>query len=206
MTSITETLCAIERRAERAIVQELRLMAKEILAMRTQLTLQDRAHADALLLKLSHLESCQQVAPAAPSASPLIRAPEGLGCPLLALETLEPLQPSTYLIHLYHPDVGDLECVELTESLATAIQLAHQRWREQPRDVSQVTRDNGTGRLSLLTSDGLVLVSILPCEPRTPEVEACIADACSSLALGDVAALRRLFVAPVQARPRPQAA
>lgn len=43
MTSITDTLCAIERRAERAIVQELRLMIQEILAMRTQLTLDERA-------------------------------------------------------------------------------------------------------------------------------------------------------------------
>ena len=54
MTAITDTLCAIERHAEHAIVQELRLMTQEILTMRTQLTLEDRAHADALLLKLSH--------------------------------------------------------------------------------------------------------------------------------------------------------
>ena len=58
MTAITETLCAIERRAERAIVQELRLMIQEILAMRSHLSLDERAYADALLLKLSHLESC----------------------------------------------------------------------------------------------------------------------------------------------------
>ena len=53
MASATETLRAIEARAERAIVQELRLMAQEIVGLRAQLALDDCAHADALLLKLS---------------------------------------------------------------------------------------------------------------------------------------------------------
>lgn len=206
MTSITDTLCAIERRAERAIVQELRLMTQEILSMRAHLTLEDRAHADALLLKLTHLESCQQVEPAAPPALPRGVTSAGTGFPLLALDSLEPLQPSAYLVHLYGHDVGDLEHVELTESLTAAVQLARQRLDEQPRDVSQVSYDTGTGQLSFLASDGLVLVGILPREPRMPEVETCVADACASLALGDVTALRRLFVAPVQARPEPLAA
>lgn len=206
MTSITDTLCAIERRAERAIVQELRLMTQEILSMRAHLTLEDRAHADALLLKLSHLESCQQVEPAAPPALPRGLASAGTGFPSLALDSLEPLQPSAYLVHLYGHDVGDLERVELTESLTAAVQLARRRLDEQPRDVSQLTYDTGTGQLSFLASDGLVLVGILPCEPSMPEVEACVADACASLPLGDVTALRRLFVAPVQARPEPLAA
>ena len=101
MPSITETLCAIERRAERAIVQELRLVTQEILTMRTQLMLEDRAHADALLLKLSHLESCQRVEPVAPSAPPLCLAPTESRFPSLALDMLEPLQPSAYLVQIY---------------------------------------------------------------------------------------------------------
>ena len=206
MTSITDTLCAIERRAERAIVQELRLMTQEILAMRTQLTLEDRAHADALLLKLSQLESCQRVEPVVPSALPSCLASAGTRFPTLALDSLEPLQPSAYLVHFYGHEVGDLERVELTESLATAVQLARQHLDEQPRDVSQVMHDAGTGQLSFLAGDGLVLVGILPCEPSMPEVEASVADACASLALGDVTALRRLFVAAVRTQAEPLAA
>ena len=55
ITAVTaaDTLRAIEARAERAIVQELRLMAQEIVGLRAQLALDDCAHADALLLKLS---------------------------------------------------------------------------------------------------------------------------------------------------------
>ncbi|MDR3368833.1 hypothetical protein [Rhodoferax sp.] len=46
MTSIAETLRAIEARAERAIVQKLRLMTQDILTMRTVLVQEDRRHAD----------------------------------------------------------------------------------------------------------------------------------------------------------------
>lgn len=206
MTSMTDTLCAIERRAERAIVQELRLMTQEILTMRTHLTLEERAHADALLLKLSHLESCQQVDTAAPPTLPHGLASAGTAFPSLALDSLEPLQPSAYLVRLHGQDVGDLERVELTESLTAAVQLARQRLDEQPRGVSQLTYDIRTGQLSFLDSDGLVLAGILPCEPCIPQVEACVADACASLTTGDVTALRRLFVAPAQVQPEPLAA
>ncbi len=174
--------------------------------MRTQLTLEDRAHADALLLKLSHLESCQRVDTAAPPTAPHGPAPAGTGFPSLALDSLEPLQPSAYLVHLYGHDIGDLERVEFTESLTAAVQLARQRLDEQPRAVSHLTYDTGTGQLSFLAGDGLVLVGILPCEPCMSQVEACVQDACASLARGDVTALRRLFVASVQARPEPLAA
>lgn len=206
MTSITDTLCAIERRAERAIVQELRLMTQEILTMRTQLTLEDRAHADALLLKLSHLESCQRVEAVAPSSLPPCLAPAETRFPSLFLDSLESLQPGAYLVHFYGHEVGDLERVELTESLPAAVQLARQRLDEVPHDVSHVTHDTRTGELSFLAGDGLVLVGILPCEPSMPEIEAGVADACESLAVGDVTALQRLFVPPVQARPEPLAA
>jgi hypothetical protein len=56
MTSATETLRAIEARAERAIVQELRLMVQEVVGLRAHLALDDCAHADARLLKLGRLE------------------------------------------------------------------------------------------------------------------------------------------------------
>ena len=70
MASTAETLRAIEARAERAIVQELRLMVQEIVGLRTRLAPDDCAHADALLLKLGRLESDQVVAPASTSMWP----------------------------------------------------------------------------------------------------------------------------------------
>ena len=64
MASATETLRAIEARAERVIVQELRLMVQEIVGLRTQLALDDCAHNDAPLLKAGRLERDQVVSPA----------------------------------------------------------------------------------------------------------------------------------------------
>lgn len=193
MPNINEILCAIERRAERAIVQELRLMTQEILAMRTQLSLEHRAHADALLLKLDHLERCQQVDAAAPAATPRDRTPSAPGLPVLPLDTLTPLQPSHYLVHFYSHDVGDLERVVLTETLAAAAQLVHMHLSEQVRPILQLTYD-ASGKLAFLGSYDMVLASILPCEPSAPDVARSVAEACAALATGDPSELQRLFV------------
>ena len=48
-------LYAIERRAERAIVQELRILLDEVLVLRPALSMDDRAYADGLLMKLDRL-------------------------------------------------------------------------------------------------------------------------------------------------------
>ena len=61
MITITAILNAIEARAQRAIVQELRLMKKEVLQLRPSLSPEDQGHADALLLKLDRLLSDQVV-------------------------------------------------------------------------------------------------------------------------------------------------
>lgn len=61
MRITTEILNTLEVRAERAIVQELRLLKKEVLQRRSFLDPDDQRHADALLLKLDRLESCQTV-------------------------------------------------------------------------------------------------------------------------------------------------
>lgn len=200
MTTITETLCAIERRAERAIVLELRLMTQEILAMRTQLTLEDRTRADALLLKLDCLERCQRVDAVAPCAPAPAAAPAGPGLPVLSIEMLEPLQPSSYLIHFYSHDIGDLERVEFTEMLSAAAQLVRLHLAERSRPVTHVTH-RANGELRFLTEDEMVLASIRPCEPSTPDVEPTVADACAALTSGDLSALRHLFVATPVAHP-----
>ena len=48
-------LQVIERRAERAIVQELRILLDDVLALRPTLNFDDRVYADGLLLTLDRL-------------------------------------------------------------------------------------------------------------------------------------------------------
>lgn len=61
MITITAILDAIEDHANRAIVQELRIIKKEIEKLRPSLRPDDQEHADALLLKLDRLISDQVV-------------------------------------------------------------------------------------------------------------------------------------------------
>ena len=56
------TLHAIERRAEHAIVQELRILLDEVLALRPTLNIDDHAYADGLLMKLDRLIQEQMLA------------------------------------------------------------------------------------------------------------------------------------------------
>lgn len=60
-TDSVQTLHAIELRAERAIVQELRIMVGEVLALRPCLGIEDRTYADGLLMKLDRLILDQSV-------------------------------------------------------------------------------------------------------------------------------------------------
>jgi hypothetical protein len=61
MITISAILNAIEDHANRAIVQELRLIKKEVEKLRPSLYLDDQEHAEALLLKLDRLISDQVV-------------------------------------------------------------------------------------------------------------------------------------------------
>ena len=61
MTTAADTLRTIEMNAERAIVQELRIMIRDVLDLRPSLGLEDRNHADGLLLKLDRLAREQLV-------------------------------------------------------------------------------------------------------------------------------------------------
>lgn len=66
-------LYAIERRAERAIIQELRVLLDELLALRPALNMDDRAYADGLLMKLDRLIQDQihlpELEPSLPAAN-----------------------------------------------------------------------------------------------------------------------------------------
>lgn len=61
MITVTAILNAIEAHANRAIVQELRLIKKEVEKLRSSLCPDDQDQADALLLKLDRLISDQIV-------------------------------------------------------------------------------------------------------------------------------------------------
>lgn len=61
MITVTAILNAIEAHADRAIVQELRIIKKEVLQLRPSLNPDDQEHAGALLLKLDRLLSEQLV-------------------------------------------------------------------------------------------------------------------------------------------------
>lgn len=206
MSNITDFLCAIERRAERAIVQELRLMTQEILAMRTHLTLEHRAHADALLMKLDHLARCQQVEAAMPAAATTVATADGAAITSLQFDVIGPQPPSHFLVHFYSHEAGDLERVDLTETLAAAAQLVRQHLSERTRALWQVTHSTKSGALAFLTGEDMVLASIVPCEPSTPDVEPMLAEACTALVAGDCAPLRRLFVPATAPQAEPLAA
>jgi hypothetical protein len=102
MTSAAEILRALEARSERAIVQELRLMVKEVRAMHSSLTPEDRAHADALLLKLGRLEAEQRVAGVAADEATL-QQPDLASAPSLAVP------PSAFGVIVFHSEYDDVE-------------------------------------------------------------------------------------------------
>ena len=132
MFHISEILHGIERRAERAVVHELRLMTQEILSMRTHLSIDHRAHADALLLKLDHLERCQHIQVSGTTEEASAPPPADTATPGLPFDDLEALQPSHYLAHFYDHDAGDLDGVALTETLAAAVQLVREHLAQAP--------------------------------------------------------------------------
>jgi hypothetical protein len=194
MTSVTETLCAIERRAERAVVHELRLMTQEILAMRTHLSFEDRAHADALLLKLDHLERCQCVdalppgmlaGAELPTVPPHDVSPIAPGCP----------NPGAFLVHYYSHDIGELEQVRLASSLQAAVQLVKERVDAQALRIHRVRQRAADGEIAFLADDDVVLASVVPCEASAPDVSSGVAQACTLLQQrGDISLLHLLFV------------
>lgn len=200
MTSITDTLCAIERRAERALVQELRHMTQNILDLRSHLTLDERAHADALLLKLDHLERAQSVACIAPAVRSKV-SPQASDASPLRIVTLQPCGPSHFLVHFYSHDAGDLESVQLTDTLFAAAQLVREHLAKRHQHVVHLTQRASDGRLSFFTGDDLVLASVEPCEPRTPDIEPAVVEACTELACGNLGALQRLMQATTALEP-----
>lgn len=187
MTSAADTLRAIEARAERAIVQELRLMTQEILRMRTQLILEDRAHADALLLKLDHLEREQEVAPRAANEATAFLMP------LLRLDPLPMAEPKAYKASFYDHEYGDLEDVVTVDAFETGVQVVRDRLVPDVDHVIEATWANGHGLLTVSSSRGTVLARLEALDDAVPLALPPVLDACQALRSGDTSSITRLF-------------
>ncbi|MEO3714108.1 hypothetical protein [Roseateles flavus] len=187
MSTTSDALRSIEQRAERAIAQELRLMMKEILNMRTGLTLEDRAHADALLLKLDRLLDDQVVRPidASQQAAPALPSPD----------EWPQLPPGRYEVRFYSRDYGDLEDVATADTFVMALQLASEGHQAQPTDQSDAlwTRDRGV--LTVRSRLGTVLLHIEAVDLTPAVVQPHVARACQALEKGEPALIQQLFTA-----------
>ena len=182
-----ETLGAIEAGAERAIVQELRLMAQEILGMRTQLALEDRAHADSLLMKLEHQECAQTVAPADPSSMPTYLMST------LTLGMSEPSMPTVYRVSFYDREYGDLEDVVTLGSFEAGVQLVRDRLSADGYYLITATWANHQGEMTVSTPRQMVLARIEVADHRAPLVQPPVLKACNALQAGDTSSIAHLF-------------
>lgn len=187
MTCIADTLRAIEARAERAIVQELRLMTQDILAMRTALVLEERSYADALLLKLDRLAHDQTVAAATDHEAPALLMPS------LRFEETPSPEPMAYKVSFYDRACGDLEDIVTLDTLEASVQLVCDRLNTRPGCVIEADWTKGRGSLKVLTPTGMVLASIDEVQVAEVTVHPVIARACHALLSGDASRIRQLF-------------
>ena len=182
-----DTLRAIETRAERAIIQQLRLLVQEILGMRTHLALEDRAHADSLLMKLDHQERAQTVAPADPSSTPTYLMPT------LTLGMSEPSTPTAYRVSFYDREYGDLEDVVTLGSFEAGVQLVRDRLSADGHYLITATWANHQGEMTVSTPRLMVLARIELADGRAPRVQPPVLKACSALQAGDTSSIAHLF-------------
>lgn len=187
-----DLLRAIEARAERAIVQELRLMMQEILGLRTQLVLRDRAHADALLMKLDRLERDQTAAPANDAAPAFL-------APTLSITAYETRAPSAYRVSFYDREYGDLDDVVTVPTFESAVQLIRDRLPAASEPVVEVNWTRQQGDLSMRTPNGTVLARIDADWTHAPVVHPDVHAACLALRGGDASAVEHLFGKLLQA-------
>ncbi|MEO8154668.1 MAG: hypothetical protein ABI605_16475 [Rhizobacter sp.] len=182
-----DTLRAIETRAERAIVQELRLMVQQILGLRTQLVHEDRAHADALLMKLDHQARTQVALPADPSSAPAYLMPT------LTLGMSEPSVPTAYRVSFYDREYGDLEDVVTLGSFEAGVQLVRDRLSADGHYLITATWANHQGEMTVSTPRQMVLARIEVTDDRLPQVQPPVLKACSALQAGDTSSIAHLF-------------
>ncbi len=195
MRTVSELLQSIEQHAERAIAQELHLMIDQILKMRTSLLLEERSHADALLLKLDRLRDDQLVRPIDATDTP-IEPPDP---PLPPLDELLPLSASHYEVRFFSRDYGDLEDVAVVENFLLAVQLAVDRHQAKPDDVTAIRQNKRCCTLTVTSPHGTLLLQIEPVELQVPNVQLHVARACMALEQGEHGPALQLFTALRQA-------
>lgn len=187
MTSIAETLRSIEERAERAIVQELRLMKQEILAFRTLLVLDERCHADGLLLKLDRLEQEQTVPLATSENMPAMLMPD------LRLDDIQAVEPATYKVYFYDRTCGDLDDAVTLETFEQGVQLILDRVDAHRGHAFECNWVAGLGTLKVMAPWGTVLASVEASDSVDVEVDPLVHTACLALESGDTTRLAELF-------------
>ncbi|MDE2300269.1 MAG: hypothetical protein KGK18_19135 [Burkholderiales bacterium] len=195
MASTADTLRAIELRAERAIARELHSMMREILGLRTQLVLEDRAHADALLMKLDHLHSQQVAAPVAPAGA---HEASAFLMPSLQLdEVVAP--PKGYRAFFYCRDYGELEDVVAVESFNAGVQLVRDRLTPNGHYLIEATWAERVGEMTVSTPRGTVLARVEIDDSDTPAAKPDVLRACGALRGGDAIGIEALFTPALEA-------
>lgn len=187
MATAADVLRAIEVRADRAFVTELRLMVQEVLALRLHAGLEDRAHADALLLKLDHLERAQQS-----TASCADPAPAFL-MPTLSFPALETSEPDAYRAEFYAAENGDLEDVQTVTRFADGVQLVQQRLTPDGDFVVTASWVRHHGELTITTPRGMVLARVQAAAGCVVSAAPAVLQACEALRAGDSLAMWQLF-------------
>ena len=187
MASIADTLRAFEARAERALVQELRQMARDILAMRPLLLRHERDHADALMLKLLRQARDQLVTPASVSGAPAFLMPS------LRIDEAQTPRPVVYKVNFYDREYGDLLDVVTLDAFDAGVQWVRDRLDLSTECVVQASWMNGTGTVKVLSPRGTVLATVEPASHALVAVHPVVSRACQALQSGDASRLDRLF-------------
>ncbi len=162
-------------------------MMQEILGLRTQLVLEDRAHADSLLLKLDHLEREQVSVPRSEPGTP------DFLMPTLSLTVFETSLPKAYRAYFYAQDYGDLEDVVTVKSFDAGVQLVRDRLARDDDYVITAGWIKHRGEMTVATPNGMVLARIEADDSGTPMAQAVVLDACDALRTGDASRIEQLF-------------
>ena len=107
----------------------------------------------------------------------------------------EVILASAHRPHLvrFHRVRGNGEAVIAAASLAAAIQIASERLAAAGVSVAEVLRDDQSGDISMLTSEGVLVVAITASELLQPPIESSVKRACNELERGELSSLVALF-------------
>lgn len=114
-------------------------------------------------------------------------------CPDASPELILASAHRPHLVRFYGVGAGQSEAVVAAVSLAAAIQIASERLAVRGVSVGEVLRDDESGDISMLTSEGALVVAITASELLQPLIESSVKRACNELERGELAALAALF-------------